>query len=109
MVFGSSLPSSTETALDLFLKNRCQSQNFLDPRLQREREREKERERERERETERENLFLESVYEKNQKYRQTFKQFGSVWPDLGPHCLQTKNDRDDAPHPSPDGNPWNCA
>ena len=46
-------------------------------------------------------LFLESVYEKNyQKYRQSFKQFGSVEPDLGPHCLQTKNDRDDAPtHP----------
>ena len=37
---------------------------------------------------------------KNQKYRQSFKQFGSVKQDLGPHCLQTKNDRDDAPtHP----------
>ena len=46
-------------------------------------------------------LFLESVYEKkNQKYRQSFKQFGSVGPDLGPHCLKTKNDRHDAPtHP----------
>ena len=36
----------------------------------------------------------------NQKYRQSFKQFGSVMPDLGPHCLQSRNDRDDAPtHP----------
>ena len=42
-------------------------------------------------------LFLESVYEKNQEYRHSFKQFRSVRPDLGPHCLQTKNDRDDAP------------
>ena len=35
-------------------------------------------------------LFLESVYEnKNQKNRQSFKQFGSVKPDLA-HCLQTE-------------------
>ena len=35
-----------------------------------------------------------------QKYRQRFKQCGSVEPDLGPHCLQTKNDRYYAPtHP----------
>ena len=45
-------------------------------------------------------LFLENEYEKNQKYRQSFKQFGDFVPDLGPHCLQTKNDTDDAPnHP----------
>ena len=53
-------------------------------------------------------LFLESVYEKKKKYR--FKQFGSVRPDLGLHCLQ-KKDRDDAPpppHPSDAGDPWNC-
>ena len=33
----------------------------------------------------------------NQKYRQTFKQFGSDEQDLGPHCLQTKNGGDDTP------------
>ena len=33
------------------------------------------------------------------KYRQSFRQFGSVGPDLGPHCLK-KNGREDAPtHP----------
>ena len=38
--------------------------------------------------------------EKNQKYRRSFKQLGSVEQDLGPLCLQKKNDRDDAPtHP----------
>ena len=46
-------------------------------------------------------LFLESLYE----YNQRFKQFGSVGPDLGPHCLQTKNDSVNAPPPT---HPWNC-
>ena len=47
-------------------------------------------------------LFLESVYEKkSQKYRQSFKQFGSVGPDLGPHCLQTKNWQGQCPPPIP--------
>ena len=52
-------------------------------------------------------VFLESVYEKNQKYLPSFKQFGSVGPDLCPHRLQTKNDRETMPppHPSPDRNP----
>ena len=36
----------------IYKKKRCQSQNFLDPRLLRERERERKRERERERERE---------------------------------------------------------
>ena len=40
------------------------------------------------------------IWKKNQKYSQSFKQFGFVGPVLGPHCLQTKNDREDAPiHP----------
>ena len=80
---------------------------------------EREREREREREilingitNERTNIGKDErtfVSRKcNQKYRQSFKQFGSVVPDLGPYCLQTKNDRDDAHHPSPYGNPLKC-
>ena len=40
VVFGSSLPSPTKTALDFF---KCQSQNFLNLRPLRERERERER------------------------------------------------------------------
>ena len=51
-------------------------------------------------------LFLESVYERNQKYRQSVKQFGSVEPDLGPHGLQTNmSETMLTPHQSPDGNP----
>ena len=36
----------------------------------------------------------------NQKYRQSFKQFGSFVTDLGPHCLQTKKYRQ-CPPPIP--------
>ena len=31
------------------------------------------------------------------KYCQSFRQVGYVRPDLVPHCLETKNDREDAP------------
>ena len=37
-------PPSTKRALKYIKKKRCQSQNFLDPRLQKERERERESE-----------------------------------------------------------------
>ena len=46
-------------------------------------------------------LFLESVYEKNQKYRQSFKEFGSVEPDLDPHFMQTKMTETMTPPPIP--------
>ena len=54
-------------------------------------------------------LFLESVYAK--KISEILSEFQTVWICLarpGPALSADKNDRDDAPHPSRDGNPWNC-
>ena len=54
-------------------------------------------------------LFLESVYAK--KISEILSEFQTVRiyrARPGPALSADKNDRDDAPHPSPDGNPLNC-
>ena len=54
-------------------------------------------------------LFLESVYEKNirntVRVSNSLDLSGQTWASTV--CKQ-KNDRDDAPHPSSDGNAWSC-